>query len=121
MRAAKHGVFTEAGTLTNDFFVNLLDMGTQWKPAGDNLYEGRDRKTKALKWTATRVDLCSARTRSCAPGGGLWLGRKGEVREGLRCGMDQSDERRSLRPQSLTQTAFNNTSPATCRGAFLLS
>ncbi len=54
---SKHGVFTERpGTLTNDFFVNLLDMGTEWKPAGDT-YEGRDRKTGALKWTGTRVDL----------------------------------------------------------------
>ena len=55
---SKHGVFTKkVGTLSNDFFVNLLDMSTEWSPAGDNLYEGRDRKTKALKWTATRVDL----------------------------------------------------------------
>jgi catalase-peroxidase len=55
---SKDGVFTKKpGTLTNDFFVNLLDMGTEWHPAGDNVYEGRDRKTKALKWTATRVDL----------------------------------------------------------------
>jgi len=55
---SKHGVFTKkVGTLTNDFFVNLLDMGTEWSPAGDNLYEGKDRKTKALKWTATRADL----------------------------------------------------------------
>jgi catalase-peroxidase len=55
----KHGVFTtKPGTLTNDFFVNLLDMGTEWQPAGaDGEYEGRDRKTKAVKWTATRVDL----------------------------------------------------------------
>jgi catalase-peroxidase len=53
----KHGVFTgKPETLSNDFFVNLLDMGTEWSPAGD-IYEGRDRKTKALKWTATRVDL----------------------------------------------------------------
>ena len=43
--------------LTNDFFVNLLDMSTEWHPAGDNVYEGRDRKTKAVKWTGTRVDL----------------------------------------------------------------
>jgi len=43
--------------LTNDFFVNLLDMGTEWQPAGENAYEGRDRKTKAPKWTGTRVDL----------------------------------------------------------------
>jgi len=58
--ASKHGVFTEkAETLTNDFFVNLLDMSTQWKPmtGAHNLYEGRDRKTGDVKWTATRVDL----------------------------------------------------------------
>jgi len=55
---SKDGVFTsKPGTLTNDFFVNLLDMSTEWSPAGDNKYEGRDRKTKAVKWTATRVDL----------------------------------------------------------------
>ncbi|MEA3073263.1 MAG: catalase-peroxidase [Alphaproteobacteria bacterium] len=55
---SKHGAFTtKLGTLTNDFFVNLLDMGTDWSPAGDNVYEGRDRKTKAVKWTGTRVDL----------------------------------------------------------------
>lgn len=55
-----HGVLTERpGVLTNDFFVNLLDMGTAWKAAaGDgNLFEGRDRKTGQLKWTGTRVDL----------------------------------------------------------------
>ncbi len=57
-RGSKHGVFTKkAGTLTNDFFLNLLDMGTQWVPAGDGVYEGRDRKTGAVKWTGTRVDL----------------------------------------------------------------
>jgi catalase-peroxidase len=56
---SKHGVFTkQPETLTNDFFVNLLDMSTQWQPAGsDGLYEGRDRKTNAVKWTGTRVDL----------------------------------------------------------------
>ena len=55
---SSHGVFTKRpGQLTNDFFVNLVDMGTVWKPVGDNAYEGRDRKTGALKWTATRVDL----------------------------------------------------------------
>ncbi|MBS0538144.1 MAG: catalase/peroxidase HPI [Proteobacteria bacterium] len=55
-----HGVFTNrSGTLSNDFFVNLLDMGTEWQPkAGEQgVYEGRDRKTKAVKWTGTRVDL----------------------------------------------------------------
>lgn len=54
----KHGVFTDrVGTLTNDFFVNLTDMAYTWKPAGQNLYEIRERKTGAVKWTATRVDL----------------------------------------------------------------
>jgi catalase-peroxidase len=56
---AKHGVFTDKpGTLSNDFFVNLLDMGNMWKPAETKgVYEGRDRATGALKWTATEVDL----------------------------------------------------------------
>ena len=55
---SKHGVFTtKPGTLTNDFFVNLLDMRTQWHTAKDGTYEGRDRKTNAVKWTGTRVDL----------------------------------------------------------------
>jgi catalase-peroxidase len=56
---SQHGVFTKRpGQLTTDFFVNLLDMGTEWQPtASDNAYEGRDRKTKAPKWTATRTDL----------------------------------------------------------------
>ena len=56
----KYGVFTKRpGALTNDFFVNLLDMGTEWKAASDakDVFEGRDRKTGALKWTGTRVDL----------------------------------------------------------------
>jgi catalase-peroxidase len=55
---SKHGVFTKRPeTLTNDFFVNLLDMKTKWHPASDGTYEGRDRTTGELKWTATRVDL----------------------------------------------------------------
>jgi catalase-peroxidase len=54
----RHGVFTDrVGALTNDFFVNLTDMAYTWKPAGRNLYEIRDRKSGAVKWTATRVDL----------------------------------------------------------------
>ncbi|WFU32175.1 catalase/peroxidase HPI [Bradyrhizobium brasilense] len=57
-KKSKHGVFTgKPGTLTNDFFLNLLDMGTVWSDAGQGVYEGRDRKTKAVKWTGTRVDL----------------------------------------------------------------
>jgi len=58
--ASQHGVFTQRpGALTNDFFVNLLDMGTEWKPVSkdEDLFEGSDRKTGAKKWTGTRVDL----------------------------------------------------------------
>ena len=57
---SRHGVFTQRpGVLTNDFFVNLLDMGTEWRPVPDDagVFEGRDRATGAVKWTATRVDL----------------------------------------------------------------
>ena len=55
---SKAGVFTQrVGQLTTDFFVNLVDMSTAWKPVGDNAFEGRDRKTGAVKWTASRVDL----------------------------------------------------------------
>ena len=57
---SKHGVFTKRpGTLTNDFFVNLLDMNTEWKPSANSeaIFEGRDRATGATKWTGTRVDL----------------------------------------------------------------
>ena len=54
----KHGVFTDReGVLTNDFFVNLTDMGNTWNPVGNDLYEIRDRKTDEAKWTATRMDL----------------------------------------------------------------
>ena len=55
-----HGVFTKRpGTLTNDFFLNLLDMGTEWKASAkdEDVFEGRDRATGELKWTGTRVDL----------------------------------------------------------------
>jgi catalase-peroxidase len=57
---SRHGVFTrKPETLTNDFFVNLLDMSTYWQPVAgsDNVFEGRDRKTNDVKWTGTRVDL----------------------------------------------------------------
>ena len=69
---AKHGVFTNRpGTLSNDFFVNLLDMRTEWKPSdsADHVFEGRDRATGELKWTATSVDLLfgyNARLRAVA-------------------------------------------------------
>jgi len=57
---SKHGVFTSRPeTLSNDFFVNLLDMGTEWKATTDakDVFEGRDRKTGDVKWTGTRADL----------------------------------------------------------------
>ncbi|MNY47993.1 Catalase-peroxidase [compost metagenome] len=58
---SKHGVFTsKPGVLTNDFFVNLLDFSTTWSATADSHqqeFEGRDRKTGAVKWTATRADL----------------------------------------------------------------
>jgi catalase-peroxidase len=60
VNGAKHGVFTsKPETLTNDFFVNLLDMGTEWKPVSQDadVFEGHDRKTGKVKWTGTRVDL----------------------------------------------------------------
>jgi catalase-peroxidase len=59
-KRSSHGVFTRRPeTLTNDFFINLLDMGTQWQPSAgsEGVYEGRDRKTNEVKWTGTRVDL----------------------------------------------------------------
>jgi catalase-peroxidase len=57
---SRHGVFTNRpATLTNDFFLNLLGIGTEWQPkaGADGVYEGHDRETKELKWTGTRVDL----------------------------------------------------------------
>jgi len=56
---SRHGVFTERPeTLSNDFFVNLLDMGTEWQATSEpNVFEGRDRATGEVKWTGTRVDL----------------------------------------------------------------
>jgi catalase-peroxidase len=59
-RQSRHGVLTDRPeTLTNDFFVNLLDMGTEWQAPGSekDVYEGRDRETGETRWTATSVDL----------------------------------------------------------------
>ena len=102
----KHGVFTtRPGKLTNDFFVNLLAMDTEWQPVAgqDGVYEGRDRRTNRLKWTGTRVDLifgshsqlrAFAEVYACAE-------LQGEVRERLRRRMGQGDERRPLRSEGL--------------------
>ncbi len=82
---SEHGVLTgRPGALTNDFFVNLLDMGTAWSasPTSDNLYEGRDRATGEVKWTGTRVDLlfgsnsivrAAAEVYGCADADGLFV------------------------------------------------
>ncbi len=97
-----HGVFTKRPeTLTNDFFVNLLDMRTQWQPVAgaEGLYEGRDRKTNEVKWTGTRVDLifgshsqlrALAEVYACADSNEKFVTR-------LYCGVDQGDGPRPLR------------------------
>ena len=82
---SRHGVFTDRPeTLTNDFFVNLLDMSTEWKPSvsAENVYEGRDRATGEVKWTATAVDLVfGSNSQLRAHLGGLCIRRRGrEVR-----------------------------------------
>ena len=92
-----HGVFTKRPeTLTNDFFVNLLDMSTEWRPAAgsEGVYEGRDRKTGEVKWTGTRVDLIfGSHSQLQGARGSLCVrGLEGEVCEGLREGVDQGDE-----------------------------
>ena len=100
---SKHGVFTKRpATLTNDFFVNLLDMSTEWQAAADanGVYEGRDRKTDETQVDRhpcrpdLRLALAAARVRRSLCAGR----REGEVRARLRGGLDQGDERRSLRP-----------------------
>ena len=99
---ARHGVFTDRPeTLTNDFFVNLLDMGTEWQvSSAEHVYEGRDRETGEVKWTGTAVDLVfgsNSQLRAIAEVYGS-RGRAGEVRAGLRRGLEQGHEPRSLRP-----------------------
>ena len=101
---SKHGVFTKRPeALTNDFFVNLLDMGTEWKATSKDadVFEGRDRKTGEVKWTGTRVDLVFGSNSAAArPGRSLrQLRRPEEVRPGLRRRLEQGDESRSLRPR----------------------
>jgi catalase-peroxidase len=84
--------------LTNDFFVNLLEMGTTWSPTAVNAFAGQDRKTSEPRWTATRVDLIfgsHAELRALAEVYAC-VRRAGEVRQGLRRGLDQGDERRPL-------------------------
>ena len=99
-----HGVFTKRPeTLTNDFFVNLLDMSTEWRPAAgsEGVYEGRDRKTGEVKWTGTRVDLIFGSHSQLRALAEVYALRRleGEVRQGLRDSVGQGDEPRSLRPR----------------------
>ena len=99
----KHGVFTQTpGALTNDFFTNLLDMGTEWKPSQttENVYEGRDRATgdsqvdRHGERPGVRLELGAARHRR-----GVRAGRQqGQVRRGLRRRLGQGDEQRPVRP-----------------------
>jgi len=90
----QHGVFTQKPeALTNDFFVNLLDMGTEWKTVSDakDIFEGRDRKTGEVKWTGTRV-RSHLRFELPAPRSGRGLRKRGcaeDVCPGLRGGLDQ--------------------------------
>ena len=100
---SKHGVFTDKpGVLTNDFFVNLLDMGTEWKSSesAENVYEGVDRASGQTKWTATANDLVfGSHSRAAGAGRGLRPGRQqGEVRRGLRRRLGQGHEQRPVRP-----------------------
>ena len=93
----QHGVFTKRPeALTNDFFVNLLDMGTAWKPTSEesDVFEGRDRATGALKWTGTRVDLIfgsNSQLRALAEVYGCG-DSPGEVRARLCGGVEQGHE-----------------------------
>ena len=103
---SKHGVFTDKpGTLTNDFFVNLLDMGTEWKASesAENVYEGTDRAVGPgqvechSQRPGVRLELAAA-----GAGRALRSGRQqAEVRRGLRRGLGQGDEQRSVRPEEV--------------------
>ena len=109
----EHGVLTaQPGTLTNDFFVNLLDMGTKWTgvEGSEGVFEGRDRKSGALKWTATRVDLIFGSHSQLRALAEVYARQrcKGEVRPRLRGRLDQGDEPRSVRP---ALTSVNGLAP----------
>ena len=99
---SKHGVFTDRPeTLTNDFFVNLLDLGTTWRAISEaeDVFEGRDRATGEVKWTGTRVDLIfgsNSELRAIAEVYG-WEGSHEKFVQGLRLCLDKSDEPRPFR------------------------
>ncbi len=100
----KHGVFTDKpGVLTNDFFVNLLDMGTEWKASesAENVYEGVDRASGAVKWTATANDLVFGSNSVLRALAEVYAqdDNQGEVRRGLRRGVGQGHEQRPVRSE----------------------
>ena len=113
---SQHGVFTgRPGALTNDFFVNLLDMRTAWQPtaADADVFEGRDRATGALevdgypRGSGLRLELPAP-----SFGRSLWVcGRPGEVRARLCSGLEQGDEPRPLRPRLIAASLFYPTPP----------
>jgi catalase-peroxidase len=101
---SRHGVFTRrSGTLTNDFFVNLLDMGTQWQkaPQAEGVLEGRDRATGELRWTATVADLVFGSNSQLRALAEVYAssGRAGALRARVRRGMGQGHEPGPLRPR----------------------
>ena len=100
---SKAGLFTKRpGQLTNDFFVNLLDMGTAWAPVSEarDAFEGRDRKTGELRWTATRMDLIFGANSILRALAEVYASADGEKKfvAGLRRGLGQGDEPRPIRP-----------------------
>ena len=102
-----HGVFTDRpGTLTNDFFVNLLDMGTEWTATSEaeDVFEGRDRATGAVRWTGTRVDLIFGSSSELRALAEVYACSDAErqVRQRLRGGVGQGHEPRSLRPRLIS-------------------
>ena len=105
---SQHGVFTKRpGTLTNDFFVNLLDMGTEWQQSADGRRRvGRARPaTGELKWTGTVVDLVFGSNSQLRALAEVYAcdDAQADVRAGVRRGLDQGDEPGSLRPRLIEE------------------
>ncbi len=119
---SKHGVFTDRpGVLTNDFFVNLLDMGTEWKvsESAENVYEGRDRASGQPKWTATANDLVFGSHSVLRAVAEVYAqdDAKEKFVAGLRQGVGQGDEQRSVRLGLITGTIRHPASSQGSRGA----
>ncbi len=113
-----HGVFTKRpGTLTNDYFVNLIDMSTEWKPTSDaaDAFEGRGRERRAIrKWTASRVDLVFGSNSELRALAEVYAcdDAQGEVRARLRGRVGQGHEPRSIRPRPIIRRRSGRPSPA---------